>query len=799
MFQNQARAEESINRIGQACRRDVKPVVRGIFAKLPNADQGLVRFERLLLGMSSPAALIDQAQDAHQLARVLGSVLTYSQHLSDLLSANPEFASSILDPDVLAQRPTVEGIISEGKGLLAHTASYTHRLDRLRLIKQRWQLLIAARDIADLNEQKDIWHDISVLAEGLVLLALECSWDFYCSRTGQEAPCPLSIVCMGKFGAKELNYSSDLDLAFVAPDETTDDELTSLSRFCEVFRAALTDHMGRGNLYRVDLRLRPFGSQGPLVNRMSAVESYYERHAMPWEELALVRTHVLPDTGDIPQRWSSLRARRVFRGARSESAIQSLLDMRDKTEAVSDPNDLKRGVGGIRDVEFLTQIQQMLHGKAHEELQVSRTIDAMDALHGLGRMNSQSWSELTEGYKFLRKLEHRCQLVGNLQTHVLPQNVGERHAIASSMGLATVHALESALGHHRARIRHWYSQAFGSPSVRQGENVPESWVGDMEGSASFLKSLQENESSRTRVEAVTLHAPGILPALKTSVAVTEQILSGEIVEDQVPTPYQTDLQPIALASSVRNGWLRCLAKSVLVPGYDLGRGLSDNIDRLLVSLMHGDPPLTVIALGSYAARECSPESDADILVLADDDVASAASDLVRSGLVAARDLRALGAPVSVDLRLRPEGRSGRLATTPSALRRYSEQSIEAWERFALGRSRLVCGNPQMERQVRELSYGRTPTHEEFVDLVAMKKRIESERVSPKLRNRHVKLGNGGLDDISWYSQLWMLKEAAHVPAKPPVSTVERLEWLQARSLVTAFEHDALLGACVGYG
>jgi [glutamine synthetase] adenylyltransferase / [glutamine synthetase]-adenylyl-L-tyrosine phosphorylase len=779
--------ESVIQAISARVGRDVSGAIEAMFRGSRNPLVGLNRLSHLMEAQPNPGVVFAQLESVPPLARVLGLILSTSQHLSDVLIQNPTFVHEVISPEVVAAPIQRETILAEAEGLLNHTISYAHQLDRLRLLKQRFTLRLAAHDLGNLSDQESIWEGLTTLALTILEISRDVVWRHFASSRGLPEECPLSVTAMGKAGGKELNYSSDIDLVMILRDDADESLEKAATKFAEQWRAALSDRMGRGDLYRVDLRLRPFGTQGPLVSRMRVVESYYARYAESWEHLALIRSVVVEDE-DIRARWESMRVSTIFRGSRSEKLIGDLLSMRQRLEGLTHEGDLKRGPGGIRDIEFLVQIQQMLLGDRVESARIRGTLPALRALRSAAALSEAEEAALAEGYRFLRQLEHRCQIVGNTQTHELPRDEQILEAIAESLGTTGV-GLKRSLDAIRRQIREIYSSAFGDlmPGGRSAAQFE--WIRIAPHGETLLRQISQNETSAARLEVLTREAPALLSQLGQATGILEQVMSGEILEPQEPgqrfAPMLRRYEPAPMAKLIRGGWLRAVARWALEPSLDLSQELADLADAAIRVLVR-DSGVSVIAVGSLGAREGSLGSDGDIIIFSNDFVdVSAREKWARHLLQEVRSLRTLGSPLSIDLRLRPEGSSGPLVASMQGFVRYAAEQMDPWERFALGRARLICGDETALREIHHAAYGFSLDADGFASLRAMKRRIESERVSPALRNRHIKLGTGAMDDILWLVQIGLMSLAGSAEAeKLPLRVQERLIWLEERSWIS---------------
>ncbi len=799
VFKDADAAQRTVSRIDEIAHRELGEFVLSAAEQTSKPDQAIVNFERWLAASGSPSTFADSLLATPDLGRLLIALLGASHQIADVLVQNPELAYVVLDPAVLHEKPDPQGLREHIASLLTASTSYSHSLDRLRFLKQSWHVRIAAADLAGIWPEEAVWRGLSDVADALVAGARAVVWEDVCRQRGFVGECPVSIVAMGKLGGQELNFSSDVDLVYVLDDGASPDVEKLAARFGESLNRALADRMGRGSLYRVDLRLRPYGSRGPLVPRMKAVEGYYERYAEAWESLALIRSRVVSNVGNINERWTTMRDRTCFQPQRGEWFVQDLLHMRTRIEDMHTESDLKRGVGGIRDVEFLTQILQLLYGAKHTELKTLATLEALRTLEKLELLSKGASSDLVSSYTLMRQVEHRIQLLGDLQTHNVPVDIGERMELAKRSGFATLDAFDASLAMHRVRTRDWYKTILhvaGESNAARDEVQARSgnqaaiilqWVDGIDESDSYYQSLIENESSLDRMLTIADKAPALVPQLRQHVAVTEQVMSGEVLEPAVPsfTFGSRDVQ--ALAASMKRGWLRTVCRWVLTEDFDLGTALAHHYDSTLGALLEG-VPFEVVELGSLGAREMSLYSDLDVVFWRAGELDHEADEKAAQAVLATvQALRRAGAQIELDLRLRPEGNKGRLVHTEKTFEIYESTSMEPWERLALGRARAKKGLPEAFRKA---AFGAPLDGDTIANLRRMKKRVETERVPVQFRRRHIKLGSGGQDDVLWLVQLLWWRHYPQVDASA-VSVRERLLELLRIGAINALEREQL--------
>ena len=620
------------------------------------------------------------------------------------------------------------------------------------------------------------------------------------------------VVAFGKLGGSELNYSSDIDLVYVSQDGLDAETERDCMRLCGELGRVLSDRMGRGSLYRVDLRLRPYGSSGPILQSMRAIEAYYKLYAEPWEIQALLRSRPVYGSAELRRRWDFVRSTHCFKQGVSEFALDQMLAMKARVEEGAQPGDLKRGEGGIRDVEFLVQIMQMLHGHERPEIQVRPTCDALRALWRAGFLEHSVADALIEGYTFLRRLEHRTQLVGDRQTHQIPSAGEARAVLASLMGYATWPEVQGILEGHRRTIQTLYRSTLhlepptsGSRSqvlLKLGPLGPAGlhWLESMPASEAFFDGLAENEESLDRLRTILRDAPRLVGAFKASLSLTELLLSGEILELDDVQDRILRLDRGAPLQQVAEVYAHChtllLAQWTLAPAFSIGRALSALQDALLCyCCTRFEICFDVVGLGSYGTQESCGGSDLDLLFLVMDPALQQSAERQAEQLLAfLTGIAVAGVRVGCDLRLRPEGGKGLLVRTFDGLKAYDFDGMQMWERFALGHGRRIFGSQEALHLVFHCAYGLPLTPERLTELVKMKRRIETERVNPQHVHRQIKLGSGGLNDIEWLVHLHEMRYPTASKAGESTDMDERIRRLATARLLNALEAEMLLDA-----
>jgi len=353
----------------------------------------------------------------------------------------------------------------------------------LRLFRRRMLVRIAwMQCLHDASTEQSL-KQLSVLAEVLIGRARDwvyqaCCQDFGTPCNSAGEPQPMLILGMGKLGGGELNFSSDIDLIFAWPENGATrggrrelDNAQFFTRMGQRLIKVLDQPTMDGFVYRVDMRLRPFGDSGPLVLSFAALEDYYQEQGRDWERYAMVKARLM---GDDQDRWSQELQQMlrpfIYRRYIDFSVIQSLRNMKSMiTREVRRrglTNNIKLGAGGIRETEFIVQVFQLIRGGRERSLQLRSLLPTLSAIGELGLLTAEQVATLREAYLFLRRLENLLQSIADEQTQTLPTDPLNRARLAWAMGAESWPALTAQLETHMAAVRAIFDELI-------GEDIPE--------------------------------------------------------------------------------------------------------------------------------------------------------------------------------------------------------------------------------------------------------------------------------------------------------------------------------------
>ncbi len=767
----------------------------------------------------------------------------------------------------------------------------------LRQAKRRVALITALADLGGIWPLEMVTCMLTEFADAACDLALK--WALIPQITRGKMPgvtmddvedaAGLTVFAMGKMGAHELNYSSDIDLICLF-DETRHDpsdygEIRAVFiRAVRKMAATLSDIGPEGYVFRTDLRLRPDAGVTPVVLAMGAAERYYESMGRTWERAAWIKAR--PAAGDIAagQRFQETLHPFVWRKHLDFAAIQDAHDMRlaiRDAKGLGGPitlegHNMKLGRGGIREIEFFTQTRQLISGGRDTSLRMRGTIEALGQLAQRDWIKVETAHELAEHYTFHRNVEHRLQMVQDAQTHSLPRDAEGFERLAAMMDMDSS-ALEKELRWRLwavhgttegffapdrdepvaetldpATIERWRSYpAFRSERAQASfERVSPALSNGLQGAArpedalaafdSFLRGLPAGVQLFALLEAnpqlidllidVLTIAPPLADYLARNAQVLDAVIGGDFF---TPWPGQEGLAAqLALVLSALDDYetkldatrrwmkewhfrigvhyLRDLtsASEAGMQYADLARAVVGGLWPHVVaqfSVRHGPPPgrgAIVLGMGSLGAGRLSPSSDLDMIVVYDplEEAESSGTKPLAARMYYARLTQAMVTALSaqtaegrlyeVDMRLRPSGNQGPVATSWRAFQDYQRNEAWLWEHLALTRARVIAGpdalSTDVDQFLSEILQLPRDRSEVLKDVADMRTRIEAARSPESVWS--VKSGPGRLQDIELFVQASALlcgthartiTEAFHLPVQAGLTEAGDAECLDA--------------------
>jgi glutamate-ammonia-ligase adenylyltransferase len=854
---------------------------------------------------------------AHPFARaILLGVAEFSPYLFDLIRADAARLIRLLacDPE-----PHLAGLIEKTSNEVFAAAGEPEVMHLLRRMKAEAALMIALCDIGGVWPVMRVTAALTDLATASVQAALRFLLRQEVARGRMipgdpdrpEQDSGLIVLAMGKMGAGELNYSSDIDLiVFFDPAATSlvpdIEPQPFFVRVTQALSRLLQQRSGDGYVFRVDLRLRPDPASTQVAISTDSALHYYEREGRTWERAAMIKAR--PCAGD-PRAGEALvseLAPFVWRKHLDFAALADVHDMkrqmqtyRGQSEIAVEGHNVKVGRGGIREIEFFAQTQQLIAGGRHRELRVRPTLEALNVLASNDWITYEARDQLTAAYVFLRRVEHRLQMIADEQTHALPEDAEAVERFAHFFGYDSRAAFARDLLGHLNIVQGHYSKLFEGdptgtvklPDINYGAGPDDPRLIAHLATLGFKKPVMvaktvqqwiEGDYRTLRVEATKSAFVEFIPGLIDGLAHAEDPDDAVTAFDRFLGALQRGGRLISLLSQNRD--LVALVALILGAAPRLGDMLArqpqimdglidprffgampdqkelsarlaatlkdadsyeDFLDRLrlfgqeslfligtrilsgtvsaqqasvafadvaegIVHTVHGlvtdqfaaqygrikGQETAILAMGRLGGREMTASSDLDLILLYDFDHEHPDSGGERSlhgaqyfarftqRLISAFTTRTnYGVLYDVDMRLRPSGRAGPVASRIDSFADYQEREAWTWEHMALTRARVISASPEFRGKIEAiiravLTRPRDPAGT-AVDVADMRRAIALEKGEDDVWD--LKYAAGGMVDIDFIAQYLQL---AHAAAKPEILSVSTLQVL---------DHAARLG------
>ena len=895
-------------------KRNAAALIRRLGGALPVASpQSATRVSAWLASVRPRrigASLKTLVRTQPPLAKLVGGIADAAPYLWQLIESDAARFVRLLecDPDAALAR-----LLGATRNAAAKARSQADLMRILRRMKARAALLIALADVGGVWPVARVTAALTEVAE-TALGAAVCFLLREAVRREQLAPpdsnnpevgCGYVVLAMGKLGADELNFSSDIDLMvfFDAAVAGLGGRVEPARFYIGLTRnliKILQERTADGYVFRVDLRLRPDPSSTQIAISTEAALDYYEGRGQNWERAALIKAR--PCAGDTALGEKLIRdlAPFIWRRYLDYATIADVHEMkrqihayRGHGEITVEGHNIKLGRGGIREIEFFVQTQQLMAGGRHGELRGRGTVAMLAVLAAEGWIDAVARDELTAAYDFLRRVEHRLQMVADEQTHTLRADSAALDVFARFLGFAGRDDFADALAEHLCKVERHYIRLFeGAPELSASQRLPTFAAAADEGETLDRLAQLGFRQPRTIAEAVRNWQVGRYRALRGEQAranltelipvIVDRFSGGEnpdaafVAFDRFlaglraggrflsllrRNPELIRFVGLILASAPRLADILAQHPHFIDPLVDprffgplpdearleaeLGRALEDargyeavldairlfgqehmfligarilagsisaelagevfaRLADVLLRCVHqrvetdfaaahgriGGGESAVVALGRLGAREMTASSDLDLIVIYDFDAKNPNSDGQRplyGGQYFARLTQRLinalsvqtnyGQLYRVDMRLRPSGRSGPLATQIDSFVHYQQREAWTWEHMALTRARVVSGPPHLsariEAAIRDVLCRRRNSRVIADDVVDMRAAIAKEKSDTEAWD--LKFATGGLIDIEFIAQYLQLVHAATAPEILDTSTARTLE------------------------
>jgi [glutamine synthetase] adenylyltransferase / [glutamine synthetase]-adenylyl-L-tyrosine phosphorylase len=505
-------------------------------------DRALNNWERFFRALPSSDDVPELLHASPRLAATLSTLFGGSQYLTDTVLQDPSIVEWLESEGQLYTSRTKEEMAHDLTDWLEHGISLEDRFRILRRFRKREMVRIGLRDLTRQGDLVETTEDLSNLADVCLSGAYEVCFQELAARygrpmdlddRGQPQPSEFAILGLGKLGGQELNFSSDIDLMFLY---TCDGETSSgkdaaghitqritnhefYTRLARLLLKAIHDITADGNVYRVDLRLRPDGRGGPIVNSLAHLEVYYESWGKTWERQMLLKARTVAGSEKLGREFLRIMRPFIFRKYLDAAALQEIKQIKEQIDRGLEQQrgrgiNIKLGRGGIREIEFVAQCFQLVFGGQDSWLQERHSLRALHRISERGYLTYEEYSNLARAYIFFRELEHRIQMAHGRQTHELPADVDELATLARKMGLrghdsemlATV--LMQQYREHTTKVRKVYDKLFYGDFFDAGEDASPEWytlAAGMKAGQALLRQFQFVDLEKTYRNLIQLH------------------------------------------------------------------------------------------------------------------------------------------------------------------------------------------------------------------------------------------------------------------------------------------------------
>jgi glutamate-ammonia-ligase adenylyltransferase len=483
-FADPARAVSLWRRLVPAGGADAPPAehVANLLAELASSsdpDMALLNLARFVESRIAPARFLHSLFLARPIARLFVTIFSCSYFLTEILERNPGYLSWLVEEGTLENTKAFSVYRFELTRQIEPFRDRRRRLNSVKRYFRREMLRIGARDLMGLAGVEEVTAELSFLADAVIETVACMAFEELAASAGPgetawsfDAAIPFhrfAIVSLGKLGGTELNYSSDIDLMYVCEPAGGERERAfydALARRVTEYLSAPTEE---GTLYRVDLRLRPDGDSGPLVVTLADHLNFLQRRARPWERQSLIKARLSAGNRPVGDAFVENCQKAIFAPAPSIDPLDEIVTMRERWATYLSEEEragnIKLMSGGIRDIEFIAQGIQLLHGRGRPGIRSRNTLESLERLARNGLLSAGAKETLERSYRLFRTVEHRMQMLRNVRTHTLPTSETDLAKTAervsrSALGFVTPENFTAELGRSLTEVRHLFDGYF---------------------------------------------------------------------------------------------------------------------------------------------------------------------------------------------------------------------------------------------------------------------------------------------------------------------------------------------------
>ena len=895
-----------------------------------NSERAALGFERWNEAVENDiAGTITGDEDTR---RLLEALFGNSPFLTQCAVTDPAFTQQLLTDGPDAVHSSIKGELELSR---IQNPDFNQLASALRAAKRKLALTAAVADISGAWSLEKVMESLSDFAEASLALATAHQLR-QAARNGAlklshednpERDSGLIILAMGKMGGRELNYSSDIDLiVFYDPEKIQTDSPDRLQnnmvRMTRDIMRLMEERTADGYVFRTDLRLRPDPGATPLAIPLPAAETYYETLGQNWERAAMIKARPVAGDREAGAAFIKWLEPFIWRKNLDFATIQDIQSIKRQINTQRNfsginlaGHNIKLGHGGIREIEFYTQTQQLIWGGRQPDLRGAATTEVLRRLEANGQITPEAADKMVRAYRFLRTVEHRLQMIDDEQTHSLPQDEQGLRDLAVFLGYGGVKDFASQLLEHLGNVEALYADLFNeNPSLgvegvvagnlmfTGGDPDPETlktlerlgyakpgmvdetvrkWHhGRYRSTRSarsrgiltelmplLLKSLAETSDADTTflkfdeflsklpsgvqlfsmlfsnphlldlMAEIMGEAPRLAEHLSRNPSILDSVLSNDFFDppppgDELDAELEHHLERAETLEDKLDDSRRWANDRKFQVGIQTLRGhlpprtaceaLSNLADSALGRLQshmeaefaarHGVFPnsgMVTVAMGKLGGREMTPVSDLDLIFVYATDPSDEASDgprpLSPSQYFSRQSQRLINAVTAqttegrlyeVDMRLRPSGKAGPIASSYQAFAQYQHKSAWTWEHMALTRARVIAGPDELRQKVettiRHVLTKPRDAAKLLADVAEMRARMDKERHTDFIWE--IKHLRGGLVDIEFIAQYLQLLHAHDHAQVLSVNTREAMEHLQSAGLLEERTADELIEA-----
>ncbi|MFQ5956411.1 MAG: hypothetical protein ACE5KK_01405, partial [Candidatus Brocadiales bacterium] len=408
----------------------IAPSLLSMLRQAPDPDMALNNLERCTASLGAKTIFFQMLSENPQALEVFVDLCAWSQFLSDILIKNPGMLDQLIDSLIIGEHKDTGEMVSELSSLMVHAPDKTRCLHGY---KNQEILRIGVRDILGKADTSTTMQDLSGLAEAILVDTFHrCS-----NGVEWEGSAPsFGVLALGKLGGREMSYSSDLDVVFVYREAErsgvgVSNQLADISHKLMKVLGEMTEW---GTLYRIDTRLRPEGRGGILVTSLENFRKYYSSEAELWEKQALTKARWIVGDKGLGREVVEVVKDCLYTGQWRPEMTWEIGEMRERMEQSTRGKDIKRGFGGIVDIEFIVQLLQLKYGRDYPNIRTANTLDALHNMYNSHLIEENHYKPLVSAYEFLRRVESRMRIVHDITKDKLPESSEALNKLAKRLG-----------------------------------------------------------------------------------------------------------------------------------------------------------------------------------------------------------------------------------------------------------------------------------------------------------------------------------------------------------------------------